>query len=89
MPCSVLENDETVKGWKAGNSVAYCEPCFREVTEEHQKVEWNNSNESGKKEIYRGKTTQTFLFLRTWKQIFCQEQYKEAMERLRMMRKID
>ena len=39
MPCSVLENDETVKGWKAGNSVAYYEPCFREVTEEHQKVE--------------------------------------------------
>ena len=37
MPCSVLENDETVKGWKAGNSVAYCEPCFREVTEEQQR----------------------------------------------------
>ena len=31
IPCSVFENDETVKGWKAGTSVAYCEPCFREV----------------------------------------------------------
>ena len=30
--------------------------------EEHQKVEWKNSNESGKKEIYRSKMTQTFLF---------------------------
>ena len=34
----MFENDETVKGWKAGTSVAYCEPCFREVMEESEKV---------------------------------------------------
>ena len=39
MPCSVFENDETVKGCKAGSSVEYCEPCFREVIEEDEKVE--------------------------------------------------
>ena len=50
MPCSVFENDETVKGWKVGSSVAYYEPCFREVVVGHEeKVEYNNSNESGKK----------------------------------------
>ena len=48
MPCSVFENDETVKGCKAGSSVEYCEPCFREVMEEDEKVECNDSNESGK-----------------------------------------
>ena len=36
MPCSIFENDETVIGWKAGSSVAYCEPCFREVMEESE-----------------------------------------------------
>ena len=30
MWCSVFENDESVAGWKAGSSVAYCESCFRE-----------------------------------------------------------
>ena len=30
MRCSVFENDESVAGWKAGSSVAYCESCFRE-----------------------------------------------------------
>ena len=48
MPCSVFENDETVKGCKAGSSVEYCEPCFQEVMEEDEKVECNDSNESGK-----------------------------------------
>ena len=24
MRCSVIENDESVTGWKAGSSVAYC-----------------------------------------------------------------
>ena len=48
MPCSVFENDKTVKDWKAGSSVAYCEPCFREVMEDYKKVECNDSNESGK-----------------------------------------
>ena len=30
MRCFVFENDESVAGWKAGSSVAYCESCFRE-----------------------------------------------------------
>ena len=38
IPCSVFENDETVKGWKAGTSVTHCEPCFWEVMEESEKV---------------------------------------------------
>ena len=60
MPCSVFENDETVKGWKAGSSVAYCEPCFREVVEEHaEKVEYNNSNESGKKRSTEARRSST------------------------------
>ena len=49
MPCSVFENDETVKGWKGGSSATYYEPCFRKVVEEHEKVECNDSNESGRK----------------------------------------
>lgn len=36
MPCSIFEDDETVIGWKAGSSVAYCEPCFKEVMEESE-----------------------------------------------------
>ena len=48
MPCSVFENDETVKGQKAGTADAYCEQCFRKVMEEHEKVECNDSTESGK-----------------------------------------
>ena len=47
MPCSVFENDETVNGQKAGTVDAYCEQCFRKVMEEHEKVECNDSNESG------------------------------------------
>ena len=39
---------QTFKGWEAGSSVAYCEPCFREVMEEQEKVECNDSNEFGK-----------------------------------------
>lgn len=47
MPCSVFENDETVTGWKMGSSVAYCEPCFREVMEESAEVvAGNDSNET-------------------------------------------
>ena len=44
MPCSVFDNDETstVKGWKAGSSIAYCKPCFREVMEAYVKVERND-----------------------------------------------
>ena len=42
MPCSAFENDETVEGCKAGSSVEYCEPCFREVMEEDEKVECND-----------------------------------------------
>ena len=38
IPCSVFETDETVKGWKAGTSVTYCEPSFREIMEESEKV---------------------------------------------------
>ena len=38
MPCSVFENDETVRGWEAGSSVAYCEPCFKEIMEEKEKT---------------------------------------------------
>ena len=48
MPCSVFENDETVKGWKAGTLDAYCEQRFRKVMEEHEEVKCNDSNESGK-----------------------------------------
>ena len=60
MPCSVFETDETVKGWEAGSSVAYCEPCFREVVEEHaEKVEYNNSNESGKKRSTEARRSST------------------------------
>ena len=33
MICSVFEDDEDVKGWLQGSSVAYCEPCFREKME--------------------------------------------------------
>ena len=29
--CSVFEQNEEVDGWKAGSSVAYCEPCDIEV----------------------------------------------------------
>lgn len=47
MPCSVFENDETVRGWKMGSSVAYYEPCFREVMEESEEaVAGNDCNES-------------------------------------------
>ena len=28
--CSVIENDDSVAGWKVGSSVAYCETCFVE-----------------------------------------------------------
>ena len=55
MPCSVFDNDETstVKGWKAGSSIAYCKPCFREVMEEYVKVECNKN--PAKIEVYRSK----------------------------------
>ena len=33
MVCSVFEEDESVVGWKAGSSVGYCEPCWREKME--------------------------------------------------------
>ena len=33
MVCSVFEDDEDVKGWLQGSSVAYCEPCFSEKVE--------------------------------------------------------
>ena len=52
MPCSVFENNETVTGWKMGSSVAYCEPCFREVMEESQEaVAGNDSNESREDQV--------------------------------------
>ena len=53
--CLVLSsrNDETVKGWKAGSSVAYCEPCFQEVMEGHEKVDCNDLNETGKNRLNR------------------------------------
>ena len=58
MPCSVFENDKTVKDWKASSSVAYFEPCFREVMEEYTKrsnvmIQMNPA----KIEIYRSKRT--------------------------------
>ena len=31
MPCSVFEDHETVRDWKVGSLVVYCEPCFQEV----------------------------------------------------------
>lgn len=42
MPCSAFKNDETVRGWKMGSLVAYCEPCFREAMEESEKVVASN-----------------------------------------------
>ena len=36
MPCSISKKGETVIGWKAGSSVAYCEPCFKKVMEESE-----------------------------------------------------
>ena len=33
MVCSFFEDDEDVKGWLQGSSVASCEPCFREKME--------------------------------------------------------
>ena len=50
IPCSVFENDETVKGWKAGTSVAYCEPCFREVMEESEKVAGKYDSDESRKD---------------------------------------
>ena len=47
MPCSVFKNDETVRGWKMGSSVAHSAPCFREVLEESKEaIAGNGSNES-------------------------------------------
>ena len=50
IPCSVFENDETVKGWKAGTSVTYCEPCFREVMEESKKVAGKYDSDESRKD---------------------------------------
>ena len=47
IPCSVFENDETVKGWKAGTSVAY---CFREVMEESEKVAGKYDSDESRKD---------------------------------------
>ena len=46
MRCCVFENDESVAGWKAGSSVAYCESRFREkmILEE---TEGNDHEETG------------------------------------------
>lgn len=52
MPCSVFENDETVRGWKMGSSVAYCEPCFREVMEESEEADaGNDCNEAREDQV--------------------------------------
>ena len=52
MSCSVFENDENVRGWKMGSSVAYCEPCFREVMEESEEaVAGNDPNESSEDRV--------------------------------------
>lgn len=49
MAYSVFENDETIRGWKMGSSVAYCKPCFREVMEvSKEAVAGNDSNDSSK-----------------------------------------
>ena len=49
-PCSVFENDETVKGWKVGTSVTYCEPCYREVMEESKKVAGKYDSDESRKD---------------------------------------
>ena len=46
----MFENDETVKGWKAGTSVTYCEPCFREVMEESKKVAGKYDSDESRKD---------------------------------------
>ena len=51
MPCSVFEHDKTVKGWSGQFS---CKIIVSHVSEklsmeEHEKVERNDSNETGKK----------------------------------------
>ena len=43
----MFENDETVKGWKAGTSVAY---CFREVMEESEKVAGKYDSDESRKD---------------------------------------
>ena len=46
----MFENDETVKGWKVGTSVAYCEPCFREVMKESEKVTGKYDSDESRKD---------------------------------------
>ena len=44
---SRMMKGQTVKRLESG-SVAYCQPCFREVMEEQEKIECSDSNELGK-----------------------------------------
>ena len=52
--CSVFEENEEVDGWKAGSSVAFCEPCDIEVrraqgiTPEEQSIDSLRSKKEGK-----------------------------------------
>lgn len=50
MPCSVFEDDETVKGWSGQFSriIIVSHVSEKLSMEEHEKVERNDSNETGK-----------------------------------------
>ena len=51
MPCSVFEHDETVKGWSGqfSHMIIVSHVSEKLSMEEHEKVERNDSNETGKK----------------------------------------
>ena len=51
MPCSVFYDDETVKGWSGQFSriIIVSNVSEKLSMEEHEKVECNDSNETGKK----------------------------------------
>ena len=50
MPCSVFQDDETVKGWSGQFSgiIIVSHVSKKLSMEEHEKVERNDSNETGK-----------------------------------------
>ena len=50
LPCSVFENDETVKGWSGQFSriIIVSHVSEKLSMEEHEKVECNDSNETDK-----------------------------------------
>ena len=68
IPCSVFENDETVKGWRVGSSVPLLWAMYLRSYPWTSTKRWNIriKMKLAKIEIYRSKKTQAFLFLHTW-----------------------